>query len=160
VTEETRKIAVTLHVKLVKIIDMPVSILAEADIDESGDVYNDAVAERMKPAMDLLCGWDDWTIEEEDHEQVEEWKMVPIGEAAELVKKETPAMADDTDALKAKVITQAFVAGQMDAQLKHADEATRPSLELLQAKTYAMAQESLDALIAAVTKENDSANNG
>lgn len=88
VTEETRKIAVTLHVKLVKIIDMPVSILAEAEIDESGDVYNDAVAERMKPAMDLLCGWDDWTIEEEDHEQVEEWKMVPIGEAAELVKKE------------------------------------------------------------------------
>lgn len=57
---------------------------------------------------------------------------------------------------KDKTITQAFIAGQMDAQLKHADDLTRPSLKVLQARAYALAQESGDALIAAVRAEGDS----
>lgn len=72
---------------------------------------------------------------------------------AGLHSAQSAPLSQSVEQAKARVITQAFVAGQMDAQLKHADELTRPSLKLLQAKAYALAQESMEALIASVGVE-------
>jgi hypothetical protein len=68
---QTVKVAITVHVKLTKVIDMDVTTLAEAAIDESGDVYSDAVDEKMDAAFKGLHTWDDFNVEEEDHEWVD-----------------------------------------------------------------------------------------
>lgn len=60
----------------------------------------------------------------------------------------------DVEQARQRVITQAFVSGQMNAQLKYADDLTRPTLKLLQAKAYALAQESLNDLLAAVVAQS------
>jgi hypothetical protein len=68
--ERTINVNVVVTVRLSKVISLPVDLLTEAGIDESGDVYNDAVTAQI-PGFD---GWDKIDVQDEDHFWVEKEK--------------------------------------------------------------------------------------
>ena len=65
--EQEMKVFISVSVIVYKTVTVPVSILAEAAIDESGDVYNDTIS----PLLGGFDGWDDYHVGDEDHTWVD-----------------------------------------------------------------------------------------
>jgi hypothetical protein len=61
--EQRMDVLVSLEVHVHKTVSVSVAMLAEAAIDESGDVYNDAISE----ALPGFGGWDNFEVHEEEH---------------------------------------------------------------------------------------------
>ena len=68
---QTMKVRIGLNLQLYKTVEVPVSILAEAAIDESGDVYNDAIS-ALLPMIDATGAWDDFQVNDEEHTWVDD----------------------------------------------------------------------------------------